>query len=38
MSFLRRAFRNYVSFFQSLLLRRKKNKRKDNNPFIYPLF
>lgn len=38
MNLLRRVLRNYFGFFQSLLLRRKKHKRKDGNPFIYPLY
>lgn len=38
MSFVRRVIQNYVRFFQSLVLRRRKGKRKDDNPFIYPLY
>ena len=38
MSLIRRVIRNYLGFFQSLLLRRKKHERRDGNPFIYPLF
>jgi hypothetical protein len=38
MSLFRRVILNYVRFFQTLLLRKKKSRRKDENPFIYPHF
>ena len=37
MNLLRRVIQNYVHFFQSVVLRnKKKSRRKDENPFIYP--
>ena len=38
MNVLRRVIQNYVSFFRTFVLRKKKAQRKDENPFIYPHF
>jgi hypothetical protein len=38
MSFFRRVLQNYTELFRTLVLRRKKSRRKDENPFIYPHF
>ena len=38
MNVLRRVIQNYVSFFRTIVLRKKKVQRKDENPFIYPHF
>lgn len=36
MSHITRALKNLVEYFKSILQRRKRKKKEDEDPFIYP--